>query len=151
MCDCMQMHTRTRMHTRMHTRMRMHNVCMRCFRDSVAESHLTNLDGNGVFLSGYNRNATLAANEVSWIGDSAFAAWGATGTCLNGNCSRALRHKVGPDGRAGEQPRFTNVTGNLVHELGIYQKQSSFWFQAVTVQTHLAVRAPHGWTARHHM
>jgi hypothetical protein len=49
--------------------------------------------------------------------------------------SQRLAHQVGPDGRAGEQPRFTNVSANLVHELGIYQKQSSFWFQAVTAQT----------------
>jgi len=32
--------------------------------------------------------------------------------------------QVGPDGRAGEQPRFTNVSSNLVHELGIHQQQS---------------------------
>ena len=31
--------------------------------------------------------------------------------------------QVGPDGRAGEQPRFTNVSSNLVHELGIRQQQ----------------------------
>ena len=31
--------------------------------------------------------------------------------------------QVGPDGRAGEQPRFINVSSNLVHELGIRQKQ----------------------------
>ena len=31
--------------------------------------------------------------------------------------------QVGPDGRAGEQPRFTNVSANLVHEIGIPQKQ----------------------------
>jgi hypothetical protein len=49
--------------------------------------------------------------------------------------SQRRAHQVGPDGRAGEQPRFTNVSANLVHELGIYQKQSSFWFQAVTTQT----------------
>jgi len=102
---------------------------------TVADSLLTMLDGNGVFLSAYNRNATIANNEASWIGDNAFASWGVTGTCLNANCSRALKYKVGPDGRAGEQPRFTNVTGNLVREIGIYQKQSSFWFQALTAQS----------------
>ena len=51
--------------------------------------------------------------------------------------SQRRAHQVGPDGRAGEQPRFTNVSANLVHELGIYQKQSSFWFQAMTAQTEL--------------
>ena len=30
------------------------------------------------------------------------------------------------------------VVGNLVREIGLWQKQSSMWFQAVTAQTHLA-------------
>lgn len=36
----------------------------------------TRVDGNGIFLSNYNRNATIKNNEMSWIGDSAIAAWG---------------------------------------------------------------------------
>lgn len=64
-------------------------------------------------------------------------AWGYTGTCLNANCSRKVPYKVGPDGRGGEQPRGTVVSNNLVRELGIWQKQSSMWFQAVTAQTQL--------------
>jgi hypothetical protein len=42
---------------------------------------------------------------------------------------------VGPDGRGGEQPRNTTVSNNLVREIGLWQKQSSMWFQAVTAQT----------------
>merc|ERR1711988_308792 len=34
------------------------------------------------------------------------------------------------DATGGEQPRFTTVVGNFVHELGIYEKQSSAWGQA---------------------
>ena len=33
------------------------------------------------------------------------------------------------------QPRFTNIQYNLAHELGIWEKQSSFLFQAKTCQT----------------
>ena len=40
---------------------------------------LTRIDGNGIFLSNYNRNATIASNEMSWVGDGAIAAWGSTG------------------------------------------------------------------------
>ena len=86
----------------------------------------------------YNRNTSITGNEVSWNGDTAFAAWGITGKCINEKCDRKLDWPVGPDGRNGEQPRGTSVTGNMVRELGIWQKQSSMWFQAVTAQTHLA-------------
>lgn len=55
-----------------------------------------------------------------WIGDSAMVAWGYTN---------------GIDGTDGEQPRFTKVIGNLIHELGHFTKQASAWFQAKTAQT----------------
>ena len=34
------------------------------------------------------------------------------------------------DGMDGQQPRYTYLTRNYVHEFGHYEKQSSFWFQA---------------------
>jgi hypothetical protein len=40
-----------------------------------------------------------------------------------------LPYKVGPDGRGGEQPRGTKVVGNIAREIGLWQKQSSLWFQ----------------------
>lgn len=99
-------------------------------RCTVHGNQMVRLDGNAVFLSAYNRNATISANDVSWNGDTAFAAWGITGHCVNENCTRKLDWPVGPDGRNGEQPRGTRVVSNLVRELGIWQKQSSMWFQA---------------------
>ena len=36
------------------------------------------LDGNGIFLAGYNRNATVRRSELTQIGDSAIALWGYT-------------------------------------------------------------------------
>merc|ERR1712054_284682 len=106
-------------------------------RCTVDGSLLTRLDGNGVFFSNYNRNGTISNNEVSWHGDNVFAAWGSTGKCLNENCTKQLDWPVGPDGRNGEQPRFTTVSGNLVREFGLWQRQSSMWFQAVTAQSHI--------------
>ena len=38
----------------------------------------------------------------------------------------------GPDGSAGNQPKGTLVLRNIAHELGIVNKQSCFYFQAVT-------------------
>ena len=35
----------------------------------------------------------------------------------------------GHDGTKGNQPRFTTLARNFVHEIGIYEKQSSMWFQ----------------------
>lgn len=99
------------------------------------DSFVTNIDGNGVGINGYNRNATIARNEFSWIGDSAMFAWGYTGNCLNEACTKTVPYKVGPDGRGGEQPWGTVIADNIVREIGIWQKQSSMWFQAVTAET----------------
>lgn len=73
---------------------------------------LTRLDGNGVFVSGYTRNVTIADNEFSWIGDSPAASWGYT------------KENNGLDGL---QPRGTTLVRNFVREWGHYEKQSSFW------------------------
>ena len=78
------------------------------------------VDGNALFISGYNRGAVFDSNEFNWIGDSAMASWGYTD-----------EH----DGTGGEQPRGTTVSNNVCHELGVFQLQSSCWFQAKTAQT----------------
>ena len=39
---------------------------------------LTRLDGNGVLLSKYNRNATIQDSDFSFIGGNAIASWGYT-------------------------------------------------------------------------
>ena len=87
---------------------------------TVRDSNFIRLDGNAVFLSGYNRNAQILDNEFSWLGQNAIASWG-----------RSERY----DGTGGEQPRGTRIAGNWVHEIGHIQKQSSFYFQAVTALT----------------
>ena len=66
---------------------------------TVTECLFERLDGNGIFLSNYNRNATLSHNEMAWIGGTAMAAWGSTGRCLDSECSRKLSWDVGPDVR----------------------------------------------------
>jgi len=92
----------------------------------VQECIFERLDGNAIMISGYNRNTTVYKNEFVWIGDSAIAQWGYTkGSAVTG---------MGPDGTDGNQPRFSNILYNFVHELGIYEKQSSFYFQAKSCQ-----------------
>jgi hypothetical protein len=82
---------------------------------TIQHNTLTRIDGNGVFVSGYTRDVMIADNEFSWIGCSPMAAWGYTKE---------------NDGMDGQQPRYTTIARNYVHEFGHYEKQSSFWFQA---------------------
>merc|ERR1711966_352076 len=84
-----------------------------------------------------NRELTISNNEFFGIGDSAMAAWGDTSFNLNENSSLKLAYPIGPDGRDGNQPRGTKILNNIGHEIGLWQKQSSLWFQAVTAQTTL--------------
>jgi hypothetical protein len=98
---------------------------------SVDSCLFDRLDGNGIILSAYNRNATLSKNEFRWTGDTAMASWG--NTQAPGIPQVPLG--MGWDGTNGDQPRFTEVSYNYVHELGIWEKQSSMWFQAKTAQT----------------
>eukprot|EP00475_Leptophrys_vorax_P015850 TRINITY_DN2221_c0_g1_i2.p1 TRINITY_DN2221_c0_g1~~TRINITY_DN2221_c0_g1_i2.p1 ORF type:complete len:721 (-),score=206.27 TRINITY_DN2221_c0_g1_i2:490-2652(-) len=89
---------------------------------SVSSCTFRRLDGNALFLSGYNRHTLITKNDFSFIGDSAMASWGFTNF---------------EDGTNGEQPRFTTVSFNIAREVGHFQKQSSMWFQAKTAQTTL--------------
>ena len=106
-------------------------------RFSFDRNVVTRCDGNGLFLSNYNRNTSITGNEFSWIGDNAMSAFGSMGSCLYANCSVRLPYASGLDGRPGNQPRHTRVTGNLVHEVGMMQKQSGAWAQHLTAATHL--------------
>lgn len=73
------------------------------------------LDGNAVFLSRYTRGVVVQRSEFAWIGDNAMATWGDT---------------EGYDATARAQPRGSKVLHNYVHDIGIYEKQSSGWGQA---------------------
>jgi len=102
---------------------------------TIHNNVLTNIDGNGISINGYVRNLKISNNEFTFIGDNAITSWGHTGSCADQECLFDLGYKVGPDGRGGEQPRGTKIVGNLAREIGIWQKQSSFYFQAVSALT----------------
>jgi hypothetical protein len=87
---------------------------------TVTHSQFVRLDGNGIFLSGYNRMTMVSDNSFSWIGHSCAVGWGYTNE---------------EDGTDGLQPRYTYLTRNYVREIAIIQKQSSFWNQAKACQT----------------
>ena len=98
---------------------------------TIDSNLFTRLDGIGLFLSNYNRYTYILNNDFEWIGDSAMAAWGYT-TGLED-----ILPGMGPDGRDGNQPRFTFIQNNMIREIGIWEKQSSFWFQAQTCQSYI--------------
>ena len=75
--------------------------------------------GNGLFLSNYVRNAIIERNEFRYPGDSAIASLGSTELI---------------DGTSGNQPRGTKIINNLMHENGIYGKQSGAYFQSLIAQ-----------------
>ena len=64
-------------------------------------------------LKGYNRGATISNSELTQIGDSPIAMWGYTK-------SEDIRSPPGTgiDGSDGNQPRGTQVVGNMCHEYG---------------------------------
>ena len=99
---------------------------------SIDQNQLTRNDGNAIFLGGYSRGVNITANDFNWIGDSVIAAFGWTSNCLHADCVVKLPAKVGPDGRGGEQPRGAYIAGNLFREYGIWQKQSSALFMAIS-------------------
>lgn len=86
------------------------------------------LDGNAIMVSGYNRNTTITRNEFAWLGGTAIAQWGYTKTV------DPRAPGMGWDGTDGDQPRFSNISYNFAHELGIWEKQSSFYTQAKSCQ-----------------
>ena len=100
------------------------------------------LDGNAVMVSGYNRNATVTNSDFAFIGGNAIAAWGYTNeTDFDpGRPGVKLENapKAGVDGTDGEHPRYTTVVNNSAREVGLYEKQSSFFVQAKTAQSYIA-------------
>lgn len=97
------------------------------------------LDTNAVMISGYNRNTTVTNSEFSYIGGNAVAAWGYTNETKydRGRPGIELTNypKAGVDGTDGEHPRYTTVVSNVAREVGLYEKQSSFFVQAKTAES----------------
>jgi len=88
----------------------------------IKQNLFTKLDSNAISINGYNRHVVVDRNEAVWLGLGFIASWGrepSDESRLN-------------DGTEGDQPRYTVVTNNFIHEIGHIQKQSSFYFQALT-------------------
>ena len=77
------------------------------------------IGGNAVLIDGYNRGATIAGNSFRFVGDSAIVSVGVVD---------------GINGTAQTVPMGTRVVGNLASEIGLYVKQSGFYYHALSAQ-----------------
>jgi hypothetical protein len=82
-------------------------------RCTVSSALFQRTDGNAVYLGGWNRNVSVLDSEFVWLGMSAVASLGLTQQ---------------DDATGGEQPYGTLLSGLVVRELAIYEKQSSAYF-----------------------
>jgi hypothetical protein len=115
--------------------------CLRAQKGFTFENnHVTRCDGNGLKVSNYNRNVSILSNEFSWIGDNAISQFGSMSNCLYQNCSVKLPYASGLDGQAGNQPRYTRVVGNVVREVGLWQKQSGAFVSHLSARSYFEVR-----------
>ena len=86
--------------------------------------------------AGYNRYANISHNTFLYTGASAIALWGSS----NGTHPHQPPG-TGPDGTAGNFPRYTLIEANFIRFLGIHEKQSSCVFQAKSAQSVLVCRS----------
>ena len=97
------------------------------------------LDGNAVMISGYNRHATVQDSDFAFIGGNAIASWGYTNETRFDRGRPGVENTnypdAGVDGTDGEHPRYNTVLRNSAREVGLYEKQSSFYIQAKTAQS----------------
>ena len=78
---------------------------------TITQNTLTQLGSNGIALIDYNDATSITMNEFVWLGDSAIVLVGSTN---------------GIDGfSVASQPANTLIQSNLIHEIGIYVKQSA--------------------------
>ena len=83
----------------------------------------SNTGGNALYLNRFNRNTTIFENEFSLLGDSAIASVGYSNFA---------------DATEGDFPHYNTVEGNHIHDIGIYGKQTSGYFQ--TLSAHNTIR-----------
>ena len=94
---------------------------------SIKGCTFTQLGGNAVVISDYNEGVDVGWNEFSWLGESAVVIVGSV-SGIDGVSNRDV-------------PRFTNVFGNLFHELGAYTKQTAAVVQFLSAQSFIGHNA----------
>lgn len=109
---------------------------------TVESSTFERIDGNALTLSGYNRYATVQGCDFSFIGDNAMVSLGYTNETENSGFPYYRPQTgfpaAGIDGTDGNHPRYNQILGNSAREVGLYEKQSSFYMQSKTAQSTIA-------------
>ena len=101
---------------------------------SINNNLFSRLDGNAISINRFGRNISIFRNEFRWQGDSVVTQWGDTSNITVTSDVNGEITEMGYDGSKGNQPRGTNFSYNLVHEIGLWEKQSSMWFQSKSCQ-----------------
>lgn len=87
--------------------------------------------GNGIFAFGYLKDSNFTLNEFRWVGNSAIAFVG-----------RPALHDV----TGGFYPQDNLIHGNHAHDTGVYDFESSFYFEAIaghnTVRNNIMYNGP---------
>ena len=94
----------------------------------ISKCKFWKLGGNSIMISKSALHTTVQLNEFAWLGSSAVAAWGWTDEISDNGIH-------GYDGTTGDFPRYTTIIGNLFREIGIWEKQSSAYFQAKSAES----------------
>lgn len=79
--------------------------------------------GNGLMISGFNRATNVSNNHFAWTGASAIVSAGLGGGNISAN--------------SPEYPEGTLIQGNLAREIGVYVKQSGFYYQGISANVTL--------------
>lgn len=87
---------------------------------SIANCYFSGIGGNGILLSGHAVDSVIRGNEFRWVGDSAVVLLGRAQGC---------------EATDGKQVKGTIISDNIMHELGIYGKQGTGVFQALSSKT----------------
>ena len=95
------------------------------------------IDGNGVMISGYNRNTSVIDSEFHLVGENGIVSWGYTADFPDAKRAVPIPFGQGGDASDGNHPKESQIKGNMFHEIGHFQKQVSCYFQAQSVATQL--------------
>ena len=100
-------------------------------RVNITGCNFTRTGGNAVYLARHSRAVSITESSFRFIGDSAIASVGATRMA---------------DGTLPTQPAGTRVERNWFSDIGIFGKQTSCYFQAlsanVTIKDNVCVNVP---------
>ena len=71
------------------------------------------IDGNGVMISGYNRNTSIVDNEFHLVGENGVVSWGYTADFPDAKRAVPIPKGQGPDATDGNHPQGSNIVGNF--------------------------------------